>query len=58
MTKIKNVVLYFVAGICLLAIMWVMASWVDIVVHNDPYEVHNYQKWNCFCLMVDNYYGR
>ena len=59
MSKIKNAICYFVAVICLFAMLWIMASWIDVVMHNTPYETeHHYQKWNCFCLMVDNYYGR
>lgn len=49
MKKIKN--LFTVFGIIL--VVWIIASWVDINCHNDPFtnDYQDYSSWNYFNLI-------
>jgi hypothetical protein len=48
--SIKNKLGTIGVTLCMLAIFWLIASIIDVDMHNMPYHDHVYQAWNIFEL--------
>lgn len=49
--KVVKVIEYILCGTLISFLLWVFASWIDIVLHNlDPNST--YQSWNLFVILT------
>ena len=55
MKKISRILWCMVYIIGIPIILWVVASWVDVIMHNA--SDHVYQSWNYFSILLDLYHG-
>ena len=40
-------------SVCIAALMWLLVSWIDVLLHNDPVTGDkSYWKGNAFVLMI------
>lgn len=51
MRKLGNIV----TVVAIILILWFVASWADIISHNNPGgdDYKNYASWNCIEMMVN-----
>lgn len=48
----KNLILM----LAVMFLLWILASWIDIVAHNDPWRgSHEYMPGNAFVLLTQKY---
>lgn len=53
MTKIFTAFKFLFFSFCALFTMWIVVSFIDINMHNDPLadDYKEYQEWNAFLIM-------
>lgn len=39
-------------GICIFILVWFVASFIDVNMHNMPWQDQQYQVWNAFTLLL------
>lgn len=51
----KKLICNLCGMICIIGVLWIIISWIDVLNHNDPYfGNHKYNPYNVFVLMGDN----
>lgn len=51
---LKRFVVYAMCAICIAVFMWVIISWVDVLMHNDPVTGDKqYMPGNAIAMMVE-----
>lgn len=49
----KDKVMIFLAGISAVPLVWILLSWIDVVVHNCGNEL--YSSWNLFQMFLSGF---
>lgn len=52
--KMKNTKIFYtaLAALSVMLMIWITASWVDVLLHNDPYSGECIANWNAFLTLI------
>lgn len=50
----KNTKIFYtaLAALSVMLMIWITASWVDVLLHNDPYSGECIANWNAFLALI------
>lgn len=38
--------------------LWLILSYIEVISHNLDSEFYNYSNWNCFVILLHNYFPK